>query len=182
MRALIRDLLELSKAGKAVDDFGPVELGCVLREVRDDLSELIRARGGEVAVAADLPVIWGDRRRIGQLLANLVGNGLKYNRSAAPRVEVGLGGDGRAGSVVVRVADNGIGIDPRHHDRIFHLFRRLHPREEYEGTGAGLAICQKIAEAHGGRIWVESRPGEGSAFLVELPLPPVPIAPPTEAG
>ena len=120
-----------------------------------------------------LPTCWGDRTRISQLLGNLICNGLKYNESEGPRVELEVLsrttlGDGRTATLAIR--DNGIGIDPQFHDKIFQMFRRLHSRERYEGTGAGLAICQKIARAHGGRIWVESRPGHGSTFFVDLPL------------
>ncbi|WP_435017547.1 sensor histidine kinase [Tundrisphaera sp. TA3] len=173
LRTLIRDLLDLSRAGKVTDDFEAVDLGEVVETVRADLAGLIRDRGASVRVESPLPSIWGDRTRIGQLMANLIGNGLKYNANPSPRVEVSArpGDDGR--TVVVAVRDDGIGIDPRYHAKIFQLFRRLHTREEYEGTGAGLAICQKIAQAHGGRIRVESEgAGKGSTFLVTLPAPP----------
>ncbi len=116
-----------------------------------------------------LPTVWGDRDRIGQLLANLVSNGLKYNKSLEPRVEIGATLDPHGRMVTIDVRDNGIGIDPQFHGKVFQLFRRLHTREEYEGTGAGLAICQKIVQAHGGRIWVESVPDRGSTFHVTLP-------------
>jgi light-regulated signal transduction histidine kinase (bacteriophytochrome) len=126
-----------------------------------------------------LPVVVGDRERIAQLLANLVGNGLKYNRSDRPHVVIGLlspgsaNGHGNAteGQVTLFVRDNGIGIAPEYHEQIFRVFRRLHRREEYEGTGAGLAICKKIVEAHGGRIWVESNLGTGSTFYATLRAP-----------
>ncbi|RUL89351.1 sensor histidine kinase [Tautonia sociabilis] len=175
MRSLIRDLLELSRAGRTTDDFGPVSLEEIVSTLRVDYAELIRTRGAEVVCERPLPTIWGDRTRIGQLIGNLVGNGLKYNEAEHPRVEVGTlpspsSGSSRRTTLFVR--DNGIGIDPRYHDKIFQMFRRLHPRDRYEGTGAGLAICQKIAQAHGGRIRVESRPGVGSTFLVDLPLVP----------
>ena len=124
-------------------------------------------------VEGTLPRVAGDRERIAQLLANLIGNGLKYNQSAPP-------GGRRSGPSPRRrrsgtrhatlfVRDNGIGIAPQYHEQIFRLFRRLHRREEYEGTGAGLAICKKIVEAHGGRIWVESEAGRGATFYFTLP-------------
>ncbi|QDV37481.1 sensor histidine kinase [Tautonia plasticadhaerens] len=175
MRTLIQDLLELSRAGRTAADFGPVPLDLVLATLRVDYAELIRAKGAEVTATGPLPTCWGDRTRIGQLLGNLIGNGLKYNESGQPRVEIGVipthsPGDGRRVTLAIR--DNGIGIDPQFHDKIFQMFRRLHARDRYDGTGAGLAICQKIARAHGGRIWVESSPGEGSTFFVELPIAP----------
>jgi signal transduction histidine kinase len=132
-----------------------------------------------------LPAIWGDPDRIGQLLANLITNGLKYNRSPNPWVEIGtaamagrnaadLDRDVHTGDeATITVRDNGIGIEPQFHRTIFQLFRRLHTQEEYEGTGAGLAIGAKIVQAHGGRIWVESQPGAGASFFVRLRRPPV---------
>jgi PAS domain S-box-containing protein len=176
MRALIDDLLSLSRAGRVTSEPARVDLGEVVADVRADLAELIRSKGAEVAFDGPLPEVWGDRARLGQLLANLVANGLKYNDKPDPRVEIGAaegaGPEGAApddgGWVTVWVRDNGIGIDPQFHAKIFKLFRRLHTPEEYEGTGAGLAICSKIAQAHGGRVWVESEPGRGSTFFVSL--------------
>src|SRR5262249_42851652 len=103
---------------------------------------------------------------------NLAWNGVKYNRSDRPLVEVAAEPDpeGDPAWAAIAVRDNGIGIDPEHHEAIFQIFRRLHAPEEFEGTGAGLAICRKIAEAHGGSIRVDSRAGEGAAFRVRLPL------------
>lgn len=169
LRSLIQDLLKLSKAGRVTSEFAAVSLDEVAGVVKADLAELIRSKNAEVAIEGPLPDVWGDRDRIGQLLANLVGNGLKYNERPDPRVEIGAEGSAGGRTVTLRVRDNGIGIDPKFHAKIFQLFRRLHTREEYEGTGAGLAICQKIVQAHGGRIWVESEPGHGSTFFVSLP-------------
>jgi PAS domain S-box-containing protein len=176
MRALIRDLLVLSRAGLVTSGFAAVDLDEVLAAVRSDLTELIRSRGAEVQVEGPLPVVWGDRARLGQLFANLVCNGLKYNDDPQPRVAVGAlpdaGPDDSGAWVTLTVRDNGIGIEPRFHEKIFEMFRRLHTPEEYDGTGAGLAICSKIARAHGGRVWVESEPGRGSTFFVCLRRPP----------
>jgi PAS domain S-box-containing protein len=169
MRAQIHDLLALSRAGAVTGDFRAIDLNALAGAVVSDLGELIRARAAEVVIREPLPTVWGDRTRMGQLLGNLIANGLKYNRSATPRVEVGWRPSEDPEWVTLFVRDNGIGVDPQYHEVIFQLFRRLHTREEFEGTGAGLAICRKIAQAHGGRIWVEGRVGEGSTFLVMFP-------------
>jgi PAS domain S-box-containing protein len=188
MRAMIHGMLNLSRAGNVIGGFQEVDLEEQIAIIRTDLGELIRSRGAEVRVAAPLPAIWGDRDRIRQLLANLITNGLKYNRSQSPRVEIGAmasAGDGSADvgfgvtpgeDATISVKDNGIGIEPQFHKTIFQLFRRLHTHEEYEGTGAGLAICSKIVQAHEGRIWVESTPGQGSTFFIRLRRPPPPAS------
>ncbi|WZO97216.1 PAS domain S-box protein [Isosphaeraceae bacterium EP7] len=172
MRSLIQDLLNLSRAGLVTGEFGPIDLDSLIDEARADLGELIRSKGAELRVRGPLPSIWGDRERVGQLLRNLLSNGLKYNRDPAPWVEISAGPDDPAGLAVLAIRDNGIGIEPQFHAKIFQLFRRLHNRDDYEGTGAGLAICVKIAQAHGGQVRVESEPGKGSTFFVSLPRPP----------
>jgi PAS domain S-box-containing protein len=175
MRALIQDLLTLSRAGRVTGDLAPVSLDELVPIVRADLAELLRTRNGELRTAGPLPVVWGDRQRLGQLLTNLVANGLKYNDKPVPVVELGESPTDPADSafLTLYVRDNGIGIDPRFHTKIFQLFRRLHTREEYDGTGAGLAICEKIVHAHGGRIWVESAPGQGATFSLTLQRAPI---------
>jgi PAS domain S-box-containing protein len=184
MSAMIQGMLHLSRAGKVIGEFHEVDLEGLVAIVRTDLGELIRSKGADVRVVGPLPLIWGDSDRIRQLLANLIANGLKYNQSRTPRVEIGAivpdgtsreDSDRAAGhsrDVTIFVRDNGIGIEPQFQMTIFQLFRRLHSQEEYEGTGAGLAICDKIVQAHGGRIWVESSPGEGATFRFQLPAPP----------
>ncbi len=170
LRALIQDLLDLSRVGRVTGDFAPVNLDEVLSVVQADLAELIRTRGAEVRASGPLPVVWGDRDRIGQLMANLITNGLKYNTKPDPWVEVVARPDdpSQPAWATIAVRDNGIGIDPQFHAKVFQLFRRLHTREEYDGTGAGLAISSKIVQAHGGRIWVESQPDQGATFVFTL--------------
>jgi len=183
MRTMILAMLHLSRAGKVLGDFASVDMNELLAIVKADLGELIRARNAEIRVVGSLPIVWGDWNRLTQLLTNLIANGLKFNRSPAPRVEVGCVETNRESEsrntpdpdrtddddyVTLSIKDNGIGIDPEFHQTIFQLFRRLHTQEEYEGTGAGLAICGKIVQAHGGRIWVESTLNAGSTFFVRL--------------
>jgi PAS domain S-box-containing protein len=180
MRAMIYSMLNLARVGKVIGENTWVNLDELLSVIKTDLGELLRSRGAELRIASPLPRVWGDRDRIAQLLSNLINNGVKYNKSSSPWVEVNAiveaGTDSPAlevalspnAEVTISVRDNGIGIEPQFHETIFQLFRRLHTREEFDGTGAGLAICSKIVQAHGGRIWVESTLGEGSAFFVRL--------------
>ncbi len=169
MRTLIADLLELSRAGKVTGEFAPVETSKLIETIRADLAELTRMHEGSIVVHDPLPTLWGDGPRLGQLLTNLISNGLKYRGDAPPVVQVSAVDDG-PGWTLLSVRDNGIGIDPRHHEKVFQLFRRLHPRDQYEGNGAGLAICRKVAQAHGGDIRVESESGQGATFQVRLPV------------
>lgn len=170
---LIDDLLSLSQAGSINRDVKVINLNEPLATVRRDLSDLIQRRQASVVSEGPMPDVKGDPQRITQLLANLIGNGLKYNQSPEPRIVIGQADqpDAETGHVVCFVRDNGIGIGPEFHQQIFGIFRRLHKQDEYEGTGAGLAICKKIVEGHGGRIWVESQPGRGATFFFTLPKP-----------
>jgi PAS domain S-box-containing protein len=169
---LIDELLKLSQAGACARPPQRFNLIEAVATARQDLVDLIQRKEAIVLTEGSLPDIVGDPHRIMQLMTNLIANGLKYNQSAAPKVVVSAAPGADARSVVVAVRDNGIGIDPAHHEQIFGIFRRLHPSDQYEGTGAGLAICKKIVEAHGGKIWVESQPGGGSTFFFTLPRPP----------
>jgi chemotaxis family two-component system sensor kinase Cph1 len=108
-----------------------------------------------------------DRSQLAQLLQNLIGNGLKYHGTERPTVHVSAIRQG--GEWVISVRDNGIGIAPRHQERVFEIFRRLHNQQEYPGTGIGLAVCRRVVNRHGGRIWVESEVGKGSNFLFTIP-------------
>jgi PAS domain S-box-containing protein len=171
MQGLIEDLLAYSRVSRKGEAPGMVDLNEVLRVVRGNLAGALAASGGEVA-AEPLPTVMGHAAQLTQLLQNLVGNALKYRSEAAPRVRVSCRRD--AGGWQFAVADNGIGIDPAHFERVFVIFQRLHSRDRYDGSGIGLALCRKIVNLHGGRIWVES-PGAGkggSTFRFTLPERP----------
>lgn len=173
---LIDDLLTLSRAGRVLNTPRAFDLNETFATVCGDLTGLIQRKNALVRCAAPLPTVLGDPQRVAQLLSNLIVNGLKYNESARPEVLVAAvllqaRTQGAGQDVVISVRDNGIGIEPKYHEQIFGIFRRLHLPEEYEGTGAGLAICKKIVEAHGGRLWVESQPGQGATFFFSMPTP-----------
>jgi signal transduction histidine kinase len=143
-----------------------VDCNQVIEQVKTDLGERIAAAGATVT-AGPLPTIRGDHARVYQLFLNLVGNAIKFRRPDDPiRVEVTA--QTRGGETTFCVADNGIGIEAPHQSAVFDAFRRLHARNQYEGSGLGLTICQQIVEQHGGRIWLESEPGKGSRFYFTL--------------
>jgi PAS domain S-box-containing protein len=171
MQALITDLLAYTRVSGHSQPFAAVDCEGVLARVLGDLQLVIRESAAEVT-HDPLPVVHGDAGQLGLVLQNLIGNALKFRGQAPPRVHVGARREGA--QWVVWVRDNGIGIEPRDKERIFQVFQRLHPRSEYPGTGIGLAICQKIIERHGGRIWVESEQGKGATFFFTLPPPGAP--------
>lgn len=167
MQRLINDLLELSRIGTRGKPFAPVDCGEVIQIVRKNL-EMALAESGTVVTQEPLPTVTGDRTQLIQLFQNLLSNAIKFRQKGNPaRIEVGASSEKGGWHFLVR--DNGIGIDPQFFERIFIVFQRLHDREEYPGTGIGLAICKKIVERHGGRLWVESSPGKGSTFHFTIP-------------
>ncbi|MFH0953142.1 MAG: PAS domain S-box protein [Verrucomicrobiota bacterium] len=166
MRRLIRDVLAFSRAGTAEKPFAPVDLNPVLAVVKDNLSERIQEKKAQVVVG-HLPTVHADETQMIQLFQNLVSNGLKFNTSPTPRVEVVAVEDGDLWKILVK--DNGIGMRLPESRTIFAPFKRLHTREEYDGTGIGLAICRRIVARHGGAIGVDSTPGKGSTFWLTLP-------------
>jgi PAS domain S-box-containing protein len=176
MQVLINALLTFSRIETRAQPFTLVDMPEVAAAVVSDLELQIERTGGRVEIG-DLPVIEADDTQMRQLLQNLLGNALKYHRSdAPPLVKIwSQSGDGRKGRmqkswVQLIVEDNGIGFDPQQSERIFKPFQRLHGRGEYEGSGMGLAICRRIVERHGGKIATQSQPGQGTAFIVTLPV------------
>jgi PAS domain S-box-containing protein len=166
MQRLIDDLLAYSRAGTAEYRFGPVDIAELVRDTLVGMQTTVSDSGATV-VAGDLPEVWGDEGQLRQLLQNLIGNGIKFRAEDPPRVEVAAEPHDRGWQF--RVSDNGIGIDPRHAQRIFSVFKRLHGRDEYPGSGIGLSICKRIVERHHGRIWVEQSHLGGSSFCFTIP-------------
>lgn len=169
MQTLIRDLLAYARLDSQTRPFEATDFGTVFQEVKFMLAAPAREKNAEIE-GGGLPVLKVDRQQITQLLINLVQNGIKYNEDSRPRVRVSARREGS--EWIFAVEDNGIGIDPRFHEQVFEIFRRLHGAQTYPGSGIGLAICQRIVARHGGRIWVESREGQGSTFHFTLPAEP----------
>ncbi len=182
MELLITDLLAYARVSTRGIPFAPVDcnsiLGIVLSNLRMGIDE-----SGAVVTSGNLPTVMGDETQFVQLFQNLIGNAIKYRSDAPPLIHVSAtpiaeGGGKSAFSVpqseikggwLFSISDNGIGIDSRHFEHIFRIFQRLDHRGKYPGTGIGLAVCKKIVERHGGRIWVESEPGKGSTFFFTIP-------------
>ncbi len=166
MQVLIQDLLAFSRVGRNNAATGPVDCNAVMADVLQTLAPAIQESGAVVTHDA-LPVVWADRTQLAQVFQNLVGNAIKFRGKEPPVVSV------QAEKTTHRwqfsVNDNGIGIAPEFAENIFVVFQRLHARTEYPGNGIGLAICKKIVERNGGKIWVESQPGSGSSFKFNLP-------------
>jgi light-regulated signal transduction histidine kinase (bacteriophytochrome) len=167
MSILICNLLALSRIGTRGGNLARVESKSIVNDVLDALSVQLEEAGAEVE-AGDLPDVMADRTQLGQLFQNIIGNALKFRRpDETPRVTISSEADGDF--VTFRVQDNGIGMEKRFLEKIFTIFQRLHSRDQYEGTGVGLAVCKKIVACHGGKIWAESEPGKGSSFFFTLP-------------
>jgi light-regulated signal transduction histidine kinase (bacteriophytochrome) len=168
MRILTEDLLTYTRATKYEEGPTPhVDAGLVFQQVLTSLRGLIEQTGASVT-AGDLPLIAMHEARFAQLLQNLISNAIKYRGTEVPCVHIAA--NQRDGWCVFSVADNGIGIEPQFAEQIFGLFKRLHGRDEYPGSGIGLAICQRVVEQYGGRIWLEqSVPGRGSTFCFAVP-------------
>jgi len=169
MQNLINDLLEFSRVTTRAGEPEPTDSALVLNQVLSNLELYIKEN--KATVSHDpLPEVMADSTQLAQVFQNLIINGIKFHREEASRICISA--EKKAGEWLFSVKDNGIGIDPQYSEKIFELFKRLHNKEEYPGTGIGLAICKKIVGRHGGRIWVESELGEGSTFYFTLPINP----------
>ncbi|MEH0021738.1 MAG: ATP-binding protein [Desulfobacter sp.] len=169
MQALIQDLLSFSRVNTHGAGFGPVELAQAASGAMANLTMAVEEAGAKISVE-DLPVVHGDAGQLTLVFQNLIGNAVKFCRDEPPRIRISA--EQKAGEWVVCVRDNGIGIDAAYMKKIFIIFQRLHTREEYPGTGLGLAVCKRILQRHKGRIWVESEMGRGSGFYFSLPDAP----------
>ena len=166
MRRLIDDLLAYSRVSRRRPELQPTDSEAVLRQSLESLHASV-AESSAVITCDRLPTVMADQTRLLQLFQNLLANALKFCRQEAPRVHVSA--EQQQNEWIFSVRDNGIGIDPQYSDQIFWIFERLHSRHEYPGTGIGLALCKRIVEQHQGRIWVESKAGEGATFYFTLP-------------
>lgn len=167
MHTLLNDMLAFSRVTQNQNKaFERTQLDAVLETSLMNLELTIKESGAEVMSSSSLPTVMCDETQIAQVFQNLIGNAIKYKGEAQPRIEISS--ERRDSEWIIGVKDNGIGIDPQYHDRIFGIFKRLHGRE-LPGTGMGLAICKRIVERHGGRIWVESEAGQGAMFRFTLP-------------
>lgn len=166
MQLMIADLLLLSRVSSKANPFSRVDSGKTLELALENLALAI-SESGALVTYDTLPVVRGDAIQLTQLFQNLVGNAIKFRRDEAPRIHVVA--ERKAAEWVLSVRDNGIGFEEAYADKIFLIFQRIHGRNEYEGSGLGLALCKKIVERHGGHIWAESEPGRGSIFYFTIP-------------
>ena len=166
MKMLINDLLQYSRVGTHGKIFGPVDCEKLLVEVLEHLQLLIEDNGATITHDR-LPTVIGDDVQLARLFQNLINNALKFRKDDPPSIHISV--EPNNGNWLFSFRDNGIGVSPKFADRIFEIFQRLHGSEEYPGTGIGLAICKKIVERHGGRIWVQSEQGNGATFIFTIP-------------
>ena len=166
MQSLIIDLLNYSRVGTRGKSFQPVNCEATLERVLANLKLTMR-ESGTVVTHDPLPTVMGDDLQLGQLFQNLLANATKFRSETPPQIHVSAERGGSEWTFSVR--DNGIGIAPEYAERIFLIFQRLHSKNEYPGTGIGLAVCKKIVERHGGRIWVNSQLGSGATFCFTIP-------------
>jgi light-regulated signal transduction histidine kinase (bacteriophytochrome) len=167
MQNLINDLLEFSRVTTKAGEPELIDSEFILNQVLSSLELYIKENKATVSHDS-LPKVIADNTQLAQVFQNLIANGIKFHSEETPKIHISA--ERKAGEWVFSVQDNGIGIDPNYSEKIFEVFKRLHKKEEYPGTGIGLAICKKIIERHGGRIWVESEFGKGSTFYFTLHL------------
>jgi PAS domain S-box-containing protein len=169
MQQLIKDLLAYSRVTSRGEKFKPVHCESVVQHAIDNLKIAIEESGAKIKLPEKpLPIVMGDKTQLIQLFQNLIGNAIKFRSERPPEVQIDVELDGGRNRWQFSIKDNGIGMDMQYADKIFTIFQQLHTHEEYEGTGVGLAVCKKIVERHGGRIWVESEVGKGSTFYFTL--------------
>ena len=166
MQLLIGDLLAYCRVGTKGKELREISSEAALEQALLNLQGVIQESGG-VVTHDPLPSVIADGAQLVQLFQNVVGNAIKYRGVELPRVHV-LAKKNDDREWIFSIQDNGLGIDPQYFEKIFVMFQRLHGREEFSGTGIGLAVCKRIAERHGGKIWVESKPGNGSTFYFNL--------------
>lgn len=166
MKTLIENLLEFSRVGTQGMEFQATDFADVVANALQSL-KFARDESAAVVTQDELPVVQADPDQLTRLMQNLIGNAIKFRSDQPPQIHVGV--QSNTNEWIFLVQDNGIGIAPKHCDRVFKIFQRLHGRDEYPGTGIGLAVCQKTVVRHGGRIWVESEFGKGSTFFFSLP-------------
>jgi signal transduction histidine kinase len=170
MHDLVAGIMAHARAARGQLERAPVDLGELVDEAARALKAAVEAAGATIEVDGALPTVDGDRDQLAQLVQNLLANAIKFHRPGQrPLVRVSAGHDQAAGRWWLAVADDGIGIDPPHRERVFHMFQRLNPRGDYPGSGVGLAVCERIVQRHGGRIWVDAAPGGGAVFTLEIP-------------
>ncbi len=182
MQVLINDLLAFSRVGRSGRELELVDLADAFAQAKSSLSRLIEESGASVTADAQLPVVRGERTLLVSLLQNLIANAIKFRGAQAPLVRVQAHRDGSMWQL--SCTDNGIGVEPQYSERIFVIFQRLHTKEAYPGTGIGLAMCRKIVEYHGGRMWLDADYGPGARFCFTLPLAgdgQPPVQPPVHA-
>ncbi len=167
MKSLIDDLLTLSRLGRLAEEPHAVSVKAVLADVLHDFEFTLRERNATVTTPEILPEVTYDETQLSMVFRNLISNAIKFNERPEPQVWIGVKEEER--EYIFSVADNGIGIEQQHFDKIFVIFQRLHRSEEYRGTGAGLTIVKKIIERHHGKIWVESEVGRGTTFFFTVP-------------
>ncbi len=172
LQQMLKDLLAYTRLEREKKDFQLVDSGELIRSVLSDLQHVVDESGARIAIdESSLPVIHGNRLRLSQVFQNLISNAVKFRGEALPLVEIGCLKESDKAEYLFFVKDNGIGIPEDFRSKMFEMFTRLHSREEYEGSGIGLATCRKIIENHNGRIWAESEHGMGSAIFFTLPVP-----------